>query len=91
LFPRCGFGKALLFLPYGEMARKTRKLMHAEISQHVVQKHHQLQEREVQRFVQRLSTASSETIWEDTRRFVLRLDLKKVSSTNAAAVDSLPL
>ncbi|KAJ7806150.1 cytochrome P450 [Mycena olivaceomarginata] len=64
----CGFGKALLFLPYGEMARKTRKLMHAEISQHVVQKHHQLQEREVQRFVQRLSTASSETIWEDTRR-----------------------
>ncbi|KAJ7507869.1 cytochrome P450 [Mycena galericulata] len=63
----CGFGKALLFLPYGEAARKTRKLMHAEISQHTVSRHHQLQEREVQRYVQRLAV-SSETIWEDTRR-----------------------
>ncbi|KAJ6525732.1 cytochrome P450 [Mycena capillaripes] len=63
----CGFGKALLFLPYGETARKTRKLMHAEISQHAVPRHQQLQEREVQRYVQRL-LISSDTIWEDTRR-----------------------
>ncbi|KAJ7075856.1 cytochrome P450 [Mycena belliarum] len=64
----CGFGKALLFLPYGETARRTRKLMHAEISQHSVSRHQHLQEREVQRYVQKLSVSSSDTIWEDTRR-----------------------
>lgn len=66
---RCGFGKSLLFQKYGDNARKTRKLLHAEISQNVVHQHNELQEREVQRFIHRI-VQSPKNLLADTRRSV---------------------
>ncbi|KDR69562.1 hypothetical protein GALMADRAFT_77321 [Galerina marginata CBS 339.88] len=63
----CGFGKALLFHKYGEVVRKTRKLMHAEISRSAVSQHKELQEREVQNFVDRI-LRSPKTLHGDSQR-----------------------
>lgn len=63
----CGFGKSLLFQKYGDNARKTRKLLHAEISQNAVHQHNELQEREVQHFIHRI-VQSPQTLLADTRR-----------------------
>lgn len=64
---RCGFGRALLLQSYGDVARKTRKIMHAEISQHSGNKHVHIQEREVHSFVQRICLAP-ENLCADSRR-----------------------
>ncbi|KAF9553881.1 cytochrome P450 [Agrocybe pediades] len=50
----CGFGKALLFQPYGHSSRKTRKLLHTELSQANVQHHTRVQQHELLHFIARI-------------------------------------
>lgn len=63
-----GRDKSLLFTPYGDRFRATKKLIHPFLSPAACRKHHDVQEEEAAKFVGRLLT-SPENFVEHAKRY----------------------